>query len=432
MRCLIMLLALAISTTAYARVGWRTPGSYRLRVGHVGDIPGAPDGRNFIASHRLRIDPTVEVNSVTIHMQLDVQSGQIAGDTTQLGTELGERRHGNPTRSTDGWTTVEPRLAWIGLHLPWLDAQMGQLTAQWGLGLIDGDGNDADAPDGLERFGDRVNGDIVQRAAFQVRPGANALSPIARAFTVGLGIDQVYQDEQASLLDDDDAWRAFGTLAWQGESLEVGVWVLHRAQTDRKLRETQQLTFDAYMRAEMPVRSLRAAVHLAAEGAVINGDEVGVLGRAAMQWSRPAVAVGVDAGYASGADRAFRFDPDIRAGLIYFGSALRQLSMTRAEADLTALAPDPRPTDGAITDAMFLHPILTWRPPEWRFSLGSVAVWRADAVWSGLEFDVAGHHVFGFGEVGIQAAMLLPGEGLVASGMHAAIGQVTGRLDMRW
>lgn len=432
MRCLILLSVLAMTTAAHARVGWRTPGSYRLRVGHVGDIAGAPAGRNFVASHRLRIDPTVEVHAITIHMQLDVLTGQIAGETTRLGAELGERRHGNPTRSTDGWTTVEPRLAWIDLHLPWLDAQVGQLTAEWGLGLIDGDGIDRDSPDGLERFGDRVNGDVVDRAAFQVRPGFNALSPIARAFTVGLGVDQVYQDDQASLLDDDDAWRAFGTLAWQGESLDLGVWVLYRSQIDRKLRASEQLTIDAFARAEMPVRPLRATVHLAAEGAVTDDEQIGLLGRVAMQWLRPAVAVGVDAGYASGGDRAFRFDPDVRAGLIYFGSALRQLSMTRAEADLTALAPDPRPTDGAITDAMFLHPILTWRPPEWRFSVGSVAVWRADAVWSGLEFDLAAHHVFDFGELGLQAGMLFPGEGLIAAELQAPIGQVTGRLDMRW
>lgn len=432
MRCLILLCTVALPVCAHARIGWRTPGSYRLRVGHVGDIPGAPAGRNFVATHRLRIDPTVEVHAVTIRMQLDVLTGQIAGDTTRLGAELGERRHGNPTRSTDGWTTVEPRLAWLDLHLPWLDAQVGQLSAHWGLGLIDGDGIDAEEADGLERFGDRVNGDIVDRAAFQLRPAYNALSPIARALTFGAGVDQIYQDDQASLLDDDDAWRAFGTVAWEGESLELGVWVMHRAQTDRKLRESEQLTVDAFARAELPVRALGSTVHLAAEGAVINGESFGALGRAAMRWSRPAVSVGVDAGYASGGAEPFRADPDVRAGLIYFGSALRQLSMTRAEMDLQALAPDPRPTDGAITDAMFLHPLLTWRPPDWRFTVGSVAVWRADSTWSGLEFDVAGHHVFDVGALGLQAGMLLPGEGLIASGMHAPIGQVTGRLDLWW
>ena len=432
MRRLIPLLILATTCAAHARIGWRTPGSYRLRVGHVGEIPESADARNLVASHRLRIDPTVEVHAITLRMQLDVLTGQIAGDTTRLGVELGERRHGDPTRSTAGWTTVEPRLAWLDLHLPWLDAQLGQLPASWGLGLIDGDGIDADDGDGLVRFGDRVNGDLVDRAAFQLRPAYGALSAAARAFTVGGGVDQVYQDDQASLLDDDDAWRAFGTLAWEGESLQVGLWALYRSQTDRQLRERESITLDAFARVALPVRSVRATIHLAAEAAVVDDGAFGALSRVAVQWRRPDVAIGVDAGYASGGETPFRFDPDVRAGIIYFGSALRQLSMTRAEADPTALAPDPRPTDGAITDAMFLHPLLTWQPEDWRFMLGSLAVWSADAVWSGLEFDVGAEHLFDFGAVGLQAGMLLPGEGLVAAQRSAAIAQVIGRLDMRW
>lgn len=429
---LTLLVLIATLGAAHARVHWGTPGAYRLRVGRSGPVPGAPTGRNLIVSHRLRIEPTVEVHAFWIHTQLDVLTGQIAGDTTTLGSQLGERRHGDPERSTDGWTTVQPRLLEIRLRLDWVEAWLGQIAPRWGLGLIDGDGADGEGPDGLVRFGDRNNGDIFQRAAVEFRPGWRALNHVWRGFAVGAGADRVYQDEGASLLDNDSAWRAFGTVRWAGEALELGVWAVHREQTDREQRPSSTTTIDGFIRAALPAHGLRATVHLAAEGAVQTDGALGVLTRSALRWSRPRLAVGLDAGYASGGAEPFRFDPDVRVGLILFGTALRQLSMAAAEADPQALAPDPRPTDGAVTDAIFLYPLLTWYPEAWRLSAGVLAAWTADGEHSGLEFDIGMHRLFGFGALGMQAGMLLPGSALIPGRAPAPIAQVTGRFDLRW
>lgn len=430
MRRFVSILALLglLASSAAARVHWGSPGHYRLRVGHTGDV--VPTGRNFVASHRLRIEPTVELHALTINMQLDVLTGQIAGDTTDLGDRLGERRHGDPTRSTDGWTTVEPRLIGLDLTLDWLTAQAGVLAAHRGLGLVDNDGSERTDPDGIERFGDRINGDIVMRAAAQLRPAWRSLSRVWRGFAFGGGIDSVYQDDQASLLDDDSATRGFVTVDWTGDSLEAGLRGLYRSQTDRQGRAQTTTLVDAWAQGEIPIHSWRATVHLAGDAAVTDAGALGLLARAALAWKR--LSVGVDAGHASGGDAPFSFDPDVRVGLVLFDEVLRQRSMAAAEADPDALAPDPRPTDGAVRDATFVHPLLTWRLPRWRFALGTLAAWRADGRWLGLEHDVGVHHLFGLGALGVQAGMFTPGGVLSDSGRRAPIARVVGRLDLRW
>lgn len=426
--CLSGLLGL-LTGAAHARVDWGSPGHYRLRVAHVGDVPGVPQGPNLVASHRLRIEPTVELHVVHIHMQLDVLTGQIAGDTTTLGDRLGERRHGDPTRSTDGWTTVEPRLFEIRLELPWLSAQLGQLAAHRGLGLVDNDGSERQSPDGLERFGDRINGDIVDRAAVQVRPWWRSLSDVMRGLALGGGADWVYQDDRTSLLDDDSAWRAFATLDWRGDALEAGARGLLRRSVDRRARESEVALVDVWAQAAIPVHPWRATVHLAGDLAITDAGALGLVTRTALAWRR--LSLGVDAGYASGGAAPFTFDPDLRVGLVLFDEVRRQQSMAVAEADRNAAPPDPRPTDGAVRDAAFFHPLVSWRLPDWRFGVGSLAAWRADGEWLGLEHAVTVHHLIDFAAFGVQAGMFTPGE-IIGGPHHPPIARVVGRVDLRW
>ncbi|MEZ4467814.1 MAG: hypothetical protein R3F43_26060 [bacterium] len=103
--------------------------------------------------------------------------GQIFGDTNTARARSVERRYGNPERSTAGWTTVEPRMLWIDWQWDWGYLQAGQLGADFGLGLVDHDGLEPEAEEErfLERFGDVIAGDLVDRLLVAVRP----LAPVS-------------------------------------------------------------------------------------------------------------------------------------------------------------------------------------------------------------------------------------------------------------
>ena len=88
------------------------------------------------ARHRLRLQPSMEVGSISVQMELDVLSGQVFGTTHTVGAAFEERRHtelGNPYA---GWTTLEPRQMWIEIKGPFLSIRFGQMKSAWGLGLL--------------------------------------------------------------------------------------------------------------------------------------------------------------------------------------------------------------------------------------------------------------------------------------------------------
>ena len=121
---------------AQARVRWSTPGSYRLRVAGLSafdlDASGTDTGQRVRGRHRLRIDPTIELGPVTVYLQVDVLTGQIFGDVNTVGARFVERRHGEPDDRYDGWTTVEPRQAWLELDIRSLRVEAGQMASGWG------------------------------------------------------------------------------------------------------------------------------------------------------------------------------------------------------------------------------------------------------------------------------------------------------------
>ena len=492
-----VLLALAPATDAAARVRWSTPGSYRLRVHQLTDVPldeqGTTTGQHIWGTHRLRIDPTIEAGPTRVHIQLDVLTGQIFGETNAIGSDFVERRYGNPERSTAGWTTVEPRMLWIDWEWDWGYLHAGQLGADFGLGLVDHDGLEPDADEAryVERFGDVIAGDLVDRLMIAVRPLAPVSLREARELVLAAGTDYVWQDDEARLLDDDSAWRVFGMLLYPGEEVDAGVMAVHRRQTDANEDRLVTTTFDAYSRWLLPLYRLGADLRVQGELALVtghtnrqrtagSGDESTLLQLgwtldAQIAWRCPRLATGIEAAYASGdadpADsqlRAFTFDPGRHVGLVLFPDVLRLVTLRAAErlADPTRVGRPPGgadqlPTDGAVRNALYFMPGVTWRPGAWRLSTSALVAWAAEPfldpyrtlesggpgrshrdvpaarfygteVMAGVHYTVAQAAFLEAMEIGTQAGVLFPGGALEGEMGDDPIVKIMGRLDLRW
>jgi hypothetical protein len=494
MRRLIPLLLLGLAAPAAARVSWSTPGSYRFRVHHLTDVPldeqGTTTGQNVWGSHRLRIDPTIETGPVRVHIQLDVLTGQTFGDTNGIGAGFVERRDGDPERSSAGWTTVEPRMLWVDWQWDWGYLQAGQLGAHFGTGLLDHDGIDRGVGE-VERFGDVWAGDLVDRLLVAVRPLAPVYLREARELVLAVGIDNVWQDDEASLLSDDFAWRLFGMLLYPGEEVEAGVYIVHRRQTDRDDDSLVSTAFDAFGRV---VHSLyRHGADLKVEGEAVlvtgrtnrqraasSGEESDLLQlgwslNGELAWRCPRVAAGLELGYASGdsdpADaelRTFTFDRGHTVGLVLFPEVLRLVSLRAAErlADPTRVGRPPGgadtlPTDGAVSNAFYVMPGLTWRPGRWRLSTAALIAWAAEPFldpyrtleaggtgrshrdqpasrYYGTEAMAGAHYTLSILgvtdalEFGVQGGVLVPGEALEGAVDDDLVFKVLGRVDLRW
>lgn len=453
--------ALALGAgAADARVRWSTPGSYRLRVEALPDIPLAADTtseQNLRGRHRLRLDPTVEMGPVVLRLQIDVLTGQIFGDPQPIGAAFVERRAGDPEDPLDGWETVEPRMIWAEYTADWGGVVVGQLGAAWGMGLLDSPGYDDPAEEvrGVERFGDRWFGDLVDRVEVRVRPLAPFTLRPAGDLVLAVGVDHVYQDDQASFLDDDTAIRAFGKLYYPGELVFAGAYVVYRDQRDAEGGALSAVTTDVFLRWDVPLYRLAADLRVQAEALVQVGETdrggvaqdilaAGGAVRAELQWRCPEIAVGGEAGYASGDGDAgdgvrhdLALDPDHRVGLILFSDVLRFRRLAALDA-AGGGAPDARssPPNGAVTDALYVFPGVTWRPTDWRLTLAGLAAWTADTEdLYGLELDGSAHYdwqpVPAFRlSAGVQGGVLFPGPALAPA--EDPLWKAVGRLDLRW
>lgn len=495
MRRLLLIVAIVcLGWPVDARVRWSTPGAYRLRV--TGLTPFALDagetdsGQSVFAEHRLRIRPTIEAGPLGVFLEIDVLTGQIFGDTLKVGTAFVERRHGDPTEWYDGWTTVEPRQAWFDLQLPWFDLQAGQMGADWGMGLLDDDGEDDDEGRWVARLGDKRNGDLVDRVMVSVRP--------LRPFTHGplgdavlsLGGDHVWQDDLASALSGDTAWRVVGSLWWPGDALAGGLYGVHRWQTDEDGDETSLTAISGHMKIDLPLFLLGAQVRFEGETVWIFGEtnalrpatspegvellSVGWVTRAETAWRCPRIAAALEVGYAAGdADpdddewRAFSFDPDFDVGLVLFPDVLRLISLRSAEraADpnrvgIAQAGADWLPTDGAVRNALYLNPGVTWRPGQWTLTGMAVLAWGSEPFvepfetfeaggkprnhrgepasrFYGVELAVGADWHFDLGDVavgelGIEGAAFYPGPALDEGLDDGPVAKVVGRAGLAW
>lgn len=418
------MLSWAMSGDASARVRWHTEGEYRLRAAQRSvlslDRQQGESAQHSTGHHRLRIDPSIELGRLKIVLQLDVLTGQIFGETDPTGARYVARREGDPLKNTDGWTTVEPRMIWLQYEGQMWGFEVGQMGAHWGMGLLESDGHTRTDELWVERLGDLWFGDIVDRVRLFVRPFSPLTTGALAQLQLAAGVDHIWQDDHARFLDGDLALRAFGAVHYPGESFESGLMMIYREQSWSNGDQLSLTHWSGFARWVQPLYRLGADLKVEGEIVLAQGqtDRLQVAGRneqvelfglgwavqAQLAWQCPALAVGLEAGYASGdgdpgdtTEHSFTFDPDHRVGLILFPDVLRLLSLRGAErqADPRMKGEPPSgldllPTSGAVQNAFYLNPALTWRPGRWRLTLSGVLAWAAQPYFDHFETFQAG------------------------------------------
>jgi len=315
-----------------------------------------------------------------------------------------------------------PRKAYVEITTPVALLRLGHQTSQWGLGLLANSGEE----DPRDLFGQKTCGDIVERALVATKPFLPFTDGFLKDVILAGGVDLVYRDENAYLLDDDRAMQFLGTLVYKTETTEAGGYVVYRSQEDAGGSTLDVLAVDIAAKTALDLWD-QGVLHAAFEAALLTGEtdrtkpynspdgaDVSALAaaaRVALEMKGLAMRFGVEAGYASGdADlddpevSRFRLDPDYNVGLILFDHYLYGLSASappRATDPAHAAVPpeglDNLVTGGSVENACWVAPSLVWGD-----TLGPAAgvlalfAWSPSAVASPYETFAAGGAPHGY------------------------------------
>ena len=298
----------------------------------------------------------------------------------------------------------------------------------------------------------------------------------------------VYQDEFASLLDDDDAEEIGGGITFPGEQLDWGIHFLHRDQVDKGSTRLEYWVYDAHMRWVTPLFLSHSELLFETEALLVKGstdraiDESGnsmefvgwsLAGRFELRWLCPRVTMGAEAGLVSGDDpgtarsERLTLDPDYRVGLILFSDVLKNVTVRSAERLLAVERSDGRrrnsrdePTDGGLRNVMFLAPGLTWRPSNFTVTGQVVMAWSSELMVDRAQSEMSGRAVNSIGQsstsrflgleingvfryslpwrrvgrlgIGADLGTFWPGPALSRTVGHEPIPKIVWRLDLGW
>jgi hypothetical protein len=393
--------AIAAAGPAFA-ADVRVDGSYRMRLDFNSDYlldPSTRLGQKTYAEHRLRLTPKiVEEGQIEIQGSFDVLSGLFAGDLAPSFQELGytERSQRNGTRAQG----FDFRHLFAKLRMPIGIFEIGQMPSDWGMGVLTSGGNQEEGPD----FGDIRFGDIVDRVLFATRP-LRFLGPrshLARSVAVALAGDLIYRDRYAQLVTSngtggltwgDTAWQVLAALVYDpSPDSRAGLYVTRRIQSyAANGGDLHVWTFDFHARTLFPLGSFGGILSLEAEGVEVWGGtshganlnsfatakvaQQGAAARALV--SRGPFEAEIEGGYASGdanpfdgSSTGFQFNRDYKVGMVLFDEVLLFQSQNAArriaDPQLAGRPPvgiDLLPTEGAVTNALYLKPTLRYTPP---------------------------------------------------------------------
>ncbi|NUN14959.1 MAG: hypothetical protein HUU55_15125 [Myxococcales bacterium] len=372
-------------------------GDYRIRYVHLGEFPldemGTTDKQNDYAAHRLRVSPMVHFgHQWRIFAEVDLIDGIFGGEISSTGALAHER------------SDRELLHAWINerrgqkidsaelrhLYLEWKSdfgvLRVGQMGSRWGMGLLANDGA-RDRP-----FSDAKYGDVVERVLFATAPiAAFSDDPDAKRFTVALGADLVYQDDNAVLRDGDVAFQGVLALNYRFEEFLVGMYAAFRHQKDSDGDNLRVWAVDVAGDGSFDIGD-GLKLRLAAEAVALFGttDRVQFEGIPAsldirsfggalssgVVYGSAGLDFGFEVGFASGDNhpsdgtlRSFSFDPDHTVGMILFEEALGRLSLRAADrvADPSLSGTPPKgfealATNGAVRNAFYVNPVVRFLP----------------------------------------------------------------------
>jgi hypothetical protein len=396
------LAALLCASGAARSAEVRVDGSYRLRVAFdtnlLLDDQGDRLGQRQWGEHRLRLSPKiVEEGVAEIQASFDVLSGLIEGDLAPGFQGLGwtERSVRNGVRARG----FDFRHFFAEVRLPAGLLQIGQMPANWGMGLYINGGDDEQGSD----YGDARFGDIVDRVLFATRPFADLAtrSEWAQHLSLALAFDLVYRDRYANFLIADGGGLQVGDVAFEGvgqlrydpsEKTRAGLYVARRVQSYAKDQGNRHVwIFDAYARTLFELGLFGGStLSFEGEGAQVYGgtsyltnldapgsthiSQQGGALRTVLAASQ--LESELEVGYASGdatpfgaESNAFSMSRDYKVSLVLFDEVLlfqsqnaaRRLADPRLSARPQS-GVDLLPTEGAVTDALYLKPTLRYRP----------------------------------------------------------------------
>jgi hypothetical protein len=387
----------------------RFDGAYQLRLNFNNNYLLDPTQRldqTAWAEHRLRLTPKiVEQTAIEIQAQFDVVSGLFAGDRAPTFGELGwtERSEQNGIRARG----FDFRYLFASIRLPVGLLQVGQMPNHWGMGLVANNGECMDCVD----FGDLRFGDIVDGFLFGTRPLTflGPRSELAQQVIAAVSGQIIYRDRYASLVTraggglafNDFALQGVGILRWEpSEMSRIGFYAARRSQNyAADGGNLHAWVFDAHARTEIILPALQSSLRLEAEGAEIyggtghganlNGAETriaqqGFAVRATV--TRLDVEAELEVGYMSGDENpldstanGFAANRDYKVGLVLWDEVMlfqtQNAARRLADPSLSGRPPggiDSIPTEGAVTNAIYLNPRARFRRPFFGGSLRAV------------------------------------------------------------
>lgn len=347
------------------------------------DKDKTPYGQNSFGEQRLRLGAKFLFRKprLGIHVQFDVMTGLLYGDTTTVG----QGRLMTPRHEAGFYKGFTPRK----LYLEWITRRgmirFGHMTSFWGMGLLASSG-DRDLPFGHQRYGD-----IVERFMFASRPFSSSQSKIAKNLVTAIGVDLVFRDDNADLTEGDVGVNAILSLFYKDRKSFLGTYVTYRHQKDRDDASLKVVAVDVAGAFKRKLsKNVGIGVNFEAVGlfgrttrlrpdAYKDGVDVAAFaaaGRVSFFFKKLRMGVALEVGVASGDNNpndqthgAFTMDPDYRVGMVMFSELMAAITANAADRlnDLSRVGraqPGSSfyPTNGAVTNAVYIWPRIWFKP----------------------------------------------------------------------
>ena len=366
------------------------------RPGFAVDFEGRELESGLVFDSRLRTQVDVDVSGWKLALGGDLVDGQFAGSPWNLD---GTTHNYHPEQiGVFNASNFNLRAAQLKRKFGSFGVQTGITTSHWGLGLIANDGNH-------EQLFSRVDyGDRVFRTAAVTKP--------IDKLVVMVGGDWVLEDDIGGYTDGHMAYQGLASAQYMAnKDNAIGLLSVYRNQTKIESgKSLEGMILDVYAKGLQSVGGVD--LYGAVEGVYLHGDHGQVSNRmnpdglkvrsygavAQLEARHPAVDIGLNAGFASGdanpSDEVystFSMDRDYNAGSIIF-----DLHQAATEVATYNLITDPEHagnppdgvefavTEGAIRQAMYLQPTLTYKNfADWMdVAVGSVMAWQTVPVSS--------------------------------------------------
>ncbi len=356
---------------------------YRLIGAGLSAIPldeqGTELGRKAWIEQRLRLMATFRprrLRSLRVELGADLFSGQLAGDTSAVGARFLRQ----PRDGLDAHQGFEPRRAMVAWRSRHGELRAGHQASDWGYGIL------ANSGERELDFGDQRLGDLVERLAFVTMPRPDLF--------VALGVDLVYRDSNAELLDGDVGINAVGSVFFRRQRTFLGFYSALREQWDDGGERLEVLALDLHGRHGGQLLDGQVDWEAGFEGVLLLGSTSrvrpepdldgavvatgGAVARGGLTYRPWRIGLSFEAGLAAGDNdrnddtvRHLTFHPDYRVGLILFDQALAGMTARSADrlADPSHVGQAPLgtravPTNGGVQNAFYLWPRIWFEPLE--------------------------------------------------------------------